>query len=168
MRFYSVKNVRATTEADRALIQAWIDKDPDHKGMSAGFFINPPDGHKCIEEPCDHCEQGTECMVWEDEQGPILYYRIARALRIDMQFDNEQRDRTTKALTQGFPWLAGQAKRAGMLQMIFSSVSKSLIAFTKKRLGFQESPNELICFVQGARVSRPTKALEKPAQTVRN
>lgn len=145
--------VRQTTEADRAEIQAWIDRDPDHKGMSADFFIK--------------AEPGTECMTWEDEEGPILYFRIGRALRVDMQFDGAQRDRTVRALSQGFPWLTDNAAKAGFFQMIFSSLSKSLIGFCKRRFGFQESPNELICYIQGASLQRPAGTLEKPAQTVR-
>jgi hypothetical protein len=106
-------------------------------------------------------------MVYEDEQGPILYYRIARVLRVDMQFDGRQPERTTRALAQGFPWLAGEARKAGFFQMIFESVSKRLIKFCNTRLGFRESPNELICYIQGASVQRRQRRLENPAQTVR-
>lgn len=121
--------VRRLEESDRELMAKWTANDPDH----------------CY-YPADWIYQGErkEKMILEDDQGPILGFRISKALRVDIQFNEAEKKRTAQGLMEGFAWLLERAQKAGFSEVIFESKSKPLIRFCKKRFGFVESPTELV------------------------
>lgn len=136
---FSDYQLRQTTEEDRELCQKWIDADPDHKGMSADFFLSG--------------DAGVECMVLVDKWGePRFFFRQQRALRVHMQFPpdatRDEREKTREALTHGCGWLKHMASRHAYREIIFESTVLPLINFCKKRFGFRSSPNELVCPVE--------------------
>lgn len=135
MKFGAYRLRRATQEQDHDIIAKLIAADPDHNGrVKPEFFY--------AREP------GIETFCMEDASGHPLYFRITRVLRVDIQFgpteSAEQRATTREALMDGFAWLIAQARKAGMRQVIFDSVSRPLIAFCRRRFRFEASPNEFV------------------------
>lgn len=118
--------LRAVRESDRPLIAKWMAADEYHK-------LTPPDLF---------FDENTETMVFEDENGPILFVNLSRALRAFVQFAPGQEERTRVALPEAFAFVKGEARKTFFRELIFESVSMPLIAFCKKRLGFRASPNE--------------------------
>lgn len=144
MHFYCFENytLRPATFADRDHLAAWLHADPDHAGrVPVEFFYGP--------------EPGAECYVLEDAQGePVFFFKMTRALRLDIQFPPillpEDRARVREAMQATHRWLLPQAQAAGIRQLIFRSAVRPLINFCKKRLGFHESPQELVCHIPPA------------------
>jgi len=122
-------NLRKLTEADCSKIEELIEKDPLHRGKgSADNFYEP----------------GTEVMAVEDGDG-VFYVQISRALRVRALFDVDpaKKSKNAKMLIKFTPCLAEMARQSGFREMLFATESKPLAEF-EKRLGFQESPNELV------------------------
>lgn len=127
-------NHREVTEKDKEQLEKWVAADPDHSGLlTADFWIPPRDaeGNKI---------PGTKCMSVEDENGVAFYLRLDNVMRVYVQFPPDaERDseRIKKALEGSFLTIAGNAHKLGYKEMIFNSVSKSLIRFFRK-FGFNE------------------------------
>src|ERR1700744_1403517 len=97
-------------------------KDEYHKGTEAEFFT----------------QFGCISKVYEDEIGPIMYVRGAKALRLDIQFvDNNDARRNMKAMLERFPDLVEKAKENGFSEIVFVTNSPLLKKFCEKRLGFE-------------------------------
>jgi hypothetical protein len=128
-------SVRKATAADHESIVQWIMCDPDHRGRVAPEFFY-------TDEP------GIESMVLEKNGEICFFFRLSRALRIDIQFapseTRQEKVRTGRALDDGLNWLMGMAQDAGHRQIIFESSVEHLIEFCEKRLKFQRSKNELV------------------------
>jgi len=121
---------RKFEQSDLPVFKDWVAKDPDHSHLDAEALVK---------------ELYTETYVFEDDKGEaVMFLRISRALRLDVQVDNDLPLRNAKVLTEVSKWLRGQAKEAGFRQMLFQSVSRPLIKFCCKRLGFVPSVNELV------------------------
>lgn len=149
---FTTYQLRPATEADRELCERWIEADPDHRGrVNADFFIKP--------------EPGVETFVLEDAQGEVFFFRMMRALRIDIQFgpstSAEERERTRLALMNGFDWLKESCGSAVIRQVIFESQVVPLVRFCEKRFGFQQSSHELVC---GIAAPKPQSELENSTQ----
>jgi hypothetical protein len=100
--------------------------DPQHADLIPEKFVMEPK---------------SELFVWEDEKGPVFYYRISRELRVDIQFDpGVDTSRTRDGLKSGLAWLEDQI-RPYFRAIVFDSVYKPLMAFAKRRLKFQDSPD---------------------------
>lgn len=113
---------------DYNLLALSLAQDEHHKGTQPEFFT----------------QLGTVCKVYEDEQGPICFVRGAKALRLDIQYvDNNDRRRNMAAMLGGFEELAASARENGFTEIIFQSNNPLLKAFCVKRLGFVESDGEL-------------------------
>lgn len=113
---------------DEALLAASIAQDEYHRNAKPEFFVAP----------------GTECTVYSDETGPILFARIAKALRIDLQYcDNTDRKRNFHAMLGGFAGLVLKAKESGFTEVIFNTSNDELRNFCVKTFGFTASGNEL-------------------------
>lgn len=121
-------NVRNLTPKDRPMLEKWIADDPEHVGVSADFFYAP----------------NTTGYVFEDEHGPVLILRASRCLRIDMQFQQNQAERTAKTLKWGCAWLEDKAKRAGFVEMAFESMFPPLMRFCTRHLGFKAQKGDFI------------------------
>lgn len=118
-------NIRPIEESDRPLLTEWIAQEPDHKTNSFEFYQEP----------------GSKTVIYEDDFGPVLAVRYSSALRIDIDFSpTADKDRIREILKHGFPDVAVQAKQQGFKEIVFSSVSKPLIAFCRL-LGFSASPD---------------------------
>lgn len=122
--------MRKLTEDDKDLIAKGIAQDEDHrsKGMVPEFFFEPL----------------TDSYMFEDEYGPVFAVRLSRVLRLDIQFLNVGKERISSTLQTEFPKFKESVKAAGFKQILFDSVSRGLIVFCKRRLGFKPSPNEFL------------------------
>ena len=113
---------------DEALLSASIAQDEYHRNAKPEFFVAP----------------GTECTVYSDEAGPILFARVSKALRIDIQFvSNSDKKRNFRAMLGGFSALAVKAKESGFTEVIFNTSNDALRKFCVRVFGFEESGNEL-------------------------
>ena len=119
---------RPVEASDEELLAASLAKDEHHKYTKPEFFVAP----------------GTECTVYSDESGIILFARCSKALRVDIQFlDNADRRRNFHAMLGGFAGLVSRAKESGFSEVIFNTENDSLRKFCVKAFGFEESGNEL-------------------------
>ena len=113
---------------DEELLAASIAQDEYHRDAKPEFFVAP----------------GTECKVYSDEAGPILFARVSKALRIDLQYcDNADRKRNFHAMLGGFAGLVLRAKESGFTEVIFNTSNDALRKFCVRVFGFEESGNEL-------------------------
>lgn len=124
---------RKLREEDRALLAEWMQADPFHRGYSPQLFF----------------EDGMESMIFEDEQGPILFVALSKAVRAFVQFAPGERERSREALPKAFAFVASEARKGKFHEIIFESKSLPVIRFCKKRLGFRESPNEFVADICG-------------------
>lgn len=108
-------------------------KDEHHKGTEPEFFT----------------QIGTVCKVYSDEQGPICFVRGTKALRLDIQYaDNDDVKRNMKAMLEGFDKLAEKAKENGFTEVVFTTNSNVLKRFCEKYFGFEAvSGHELRKFI---------------------
>lgn len=126
--------VRPLENRDRGQVEDGIRNDPEHtaKGLTPDFFFTP----------------GTESIVFEDEQGPVFALRLSHVMRVDMQFYADvDKGRVAKTLVEGFEWLRDRGRAQGYTEMIFESVSKLLVRFCQRRLGFKASPHEQLLYI---------------------
>lgn len=87
---------------------------------------------------------GSVSSVYEDDAGPIFIARGTKALRVDIQFiDNNDFQRNRQALLDGFPTFVERARQGGFTELIFESTSPLLRRFCKREFGFVESKDEL-------------------------
>jgi hypothetical protein len=121
---------RDTTPSDKAQIQDWISKDPDHTGRCEPEFWLPG-------------EEKVRQFVVQDSCGDIFYVRAENILRLHIQFAPDQRVRTARAISEFTPLIASGAKKEKYKQLIFESVFQPLIQFLEKR-GFHSSPAEQV------------------------
>jgi len=115
---------RNLTEEDKTLLADWIAKEPDHKHTPEFYF-----------------EPGSKTIMYQDEQGPVFAVKYSSALRVDVEFNPEaEKDRIREALKIVVPDVAAQAKDQKFKEIVFTSVSKPLIAFCRL-LGFSAIPD---------------------------
>jgi hypothetical protein len=127
---------RLITDEDYSLLSSSLLLDEYHQGTFASFFY----------------EEGTRCLVYEDEDGPICWVRglpivhnQVGMIQLDIQFlDNRDAKRNLKAMLIGFPELERLAKLNKFAGFFFTSVQLSLCKFCIKRLGFQQYTDELL------------------------
>jgi hypothetical protein len=117
--------IRSLEDKDTELLQYWISKEPEHA-------INTPEFYN---------ESGTKSTMYEDVEGPVFCVKYTPAIIVDIEFNPDaSKQRIRDAMVSGFPEVAAQAKQQGFKQLIFSSVSKSLIAFCRA-FGFEATPD---------------------------
>lgn len=117
---------------DMPLVAMSLAKDEHHKNTEPEFFT----------------QLGTVCKVYEDELGPICFVRGTKALRLDIQYvDNDDKKRNISAMLEGFDNLAAKAKENGFTEIIFNSNNPLLKKFCVKAFGFAESNGELRKFI---------------------
>lgn len=123
---------RWLTEEDIPLLTQSLEKDEYHKDTKPEFFT----------------QIGTVCKVYEDDAGPVMFVRGTKALRIDIQFvDNNDRERNRAIMEQEFQNFAASAKAAGFTELVFCTDSPILKAFCKRRFQFREVGGELRRFL---------------------
>lgn len=119
---------RKINENDSFLIEKLIAMDPDHAGKSKVDFWLPQDR--------------TNCFAVEDEIGTIFYVRAENVLRLHVQFDVTEKERTKKALDEFAINIRESAKHT-YRQIIFESTFAPLIRYLHKR-GYRASLNEQV------------------------
>lgn len=113
---------------DINLLELSLARDEQHIGTKPEFFIQP----------------GTIAKVYEDEQGPILFLRGAKALRLDAQFvDNNDYKRNMRAMLVGFDSLAKKAAEHGFTEIVFTTNNQAFQKFCVKRCGFIQCEGEI-------------------------
>jgi hypothetical protein len=119
---------RKLNENDSFLIEKLINLDPEHAGKSKVGFWLPQDR--------------TNCFVVEDEVGTVFYVRAENVLRLHVQFDVTEPERTKKALDEFAKHIRETAK-PNYRQIIFESTFAPLIRFLEKR-GYRASKDEYV------------------------
>lgn len=119
---------RPIDPTDKELLHASLTDDRYHTTTTTDFFYAP----------------GSVCNVYEDEQGPVLFCRGSKALRLDIQFVNNRDFRRNRdVLINGFPNMMEKARANGFTEIIFCSNSPLLVRFCKHTLGFTDVDGEL-------------------------
>lgn len=117
--------IRKVTEDDRPWIDSLIAKEPSHTHTADFYF-----------------ESGIESHIVEDSQGPIFVFRLnTRVVEVDIDFDPDEKLRTARGLSQGFPIVKQAAKAKNVKTMIFNSNSEKLIQFCGDHFGFRPNPD---------------------------
>lgn len=117
--------LRRATDEDKPWINTIIAKEASHN-HTADFYFEP----------------GTEAWIVDDDGKALLIFRLnTKLVRVDIDFDPEQRLRTAKALAAYFPVVKDAAKKKGLTQMIFDSNSETLIRFCGDHFGFRANPD---------------------------
>lgn len=119
---------RVLQEEDRPILEASLALDIEHPDTKVDFFYNPR----------------TICFVYDDSDGPVLYARSAKTLRLDLHYvNNLDAKKNMRVMMEHFPDLVGLAQNNGYSDVMFNSTSPLLRKFCIKRLGFMEASNEL-------------------------
>ena len=125
--------LEASTPADLPQIKVWWDADEDHKRkpFSDDFFLT-----------------GSGLLVFrlDDSHGAVLYTRIEQdsdpaRIRMHIQFapsDRVSRRRVVSAILKTLPVVIEHFNGEGFQQMVFDSVSPSLIKFLS-HFGFEQT-----------------------------
>lgn len=117
---------------DLPLLSLSLAKDEHHKTTEPEFFT----------------QSGCVTKVYEDEQGPMMFVRGTKALRLDIQFmENNDVRRNVKALRYLGEQLPKLAKENGFTELIFNTNSPLLAKLCTKHFGFVESQGELRRFL---------------------
>ena len=115
--------LRKITEEDRPKIDAFIAKDQWHAGDgTSDFFFEP----------------FSEGIAIEDA-GSVVYFRVARALRINAVFDCDARESNKEILKQASKFFEASAASSGMRECLFTSENPALRKFGPV-IGFREEP----------------------------
>ncbi len=116
------------SDSDREMLIESLAKDEYHKTTTSDFFYEP----------------GTVSNVYKLNDTPVLVVRACKALRLDIQFlDNEDTRRNAAVLVGGFKTLVDMARANGFKELVFCSKSPLLVAFCKKHFGYEEVEGEL-------------------------
>jgi hypothetical protein len=88
----------------------------------------------------------TQCLVFEDNVGPVMFVRGTSALRVDLCFtDNADKEKNKVAILEGIEVLKKKAKANGFTELIGCSNSLELMTFFKNQ-GFEFVAGEMrIC-----------------------
>ena len=139
--------LRPATKEHALLAEVWTKNDPEHKDkVTPEFWLQQ-----------DACR---DSYLLFDQDGPLFFFKMhlidRDTVRIFVQFPTEatsrefvgtpeqirQAQRTGERLRRGLllgtAWLEEMLKKNGVKEIFFDSVSKSLIFFCVKRLGFVE------------------------------
>lgn len=133
--------VRPVEEREREYLQQITSADEYHRGvMDADFFL------KLL--------PGEAAWAIEDKNGcVILYFKTQNVARISLQFTGDNRELNREVLTDGMKWLEAMLVQNRFHQMIFDTKGRELRLMAKRRLGFRESPEELVMTLPAPRVS---------------
>lgn len=124
--------VRPVAEADRLFLDETIAKDEYHRDcMSADYFL------KLL--------PGEAAWAVEDEIGNVLlYFKTQNVARISLIFTRPDRELNRNLLTKGMAWLENMLVQNRFHEMLFDTKGRELRLMAKRRLGFRDSPEELV------------------------
>lgn len=137
--------LRTVTAEDRPALEAWIAADKRHNGLiDPEFFM----GLATDENGETAIDPRPTCCALEDKSGVVFFIRLGRASRVNIQFAPAQslksRRRAGLALLKGMAFLEVQLAKAGAEEWIFETEDHELAEMAEKRLGFVQSPNEMV------------------------
>lgn len=114
-------------ENDRELLATSLAHDQFHPDVQADVFY----------------EEDTIANLYSDDDGPVLFLRGSRSLRIDMCFvNNAASTRNVAAMVAGFETLVVGAKAAGFKEIVTSSNSPALVQFGIDNFEFERMQTE--------------------------
>jgi hypothetical protein len=124
--------VRPVEERDRQFLEETIAKDEFHKDcMDGDYFL------KLL--------PGEQAWAVEDEIGNVLlYFKTQNVARISLIFTRQEREMNRDLLTKGMAWLERMLVQNFFHEMLFDTKGRELRLMAKRRLGFRESPEELV------------------------
>lgn len=124
--------VRPVDENERNYLTALIEADPHHRDcMDANFFLR--------------LVPGESAWAIENEQGNVLlYFKTQNVARISLQFASEDREENRRVLTRGMAWLEQMLAQNNFHEVLFDTKGRELRLMAKRRLGFRDSPEELL------------------------
>jgi hypothetical protein len=118
---------RRSVPEDRERIERWIELDERHNGMPADFWLQTIEG-------------AVSCYMVEDENGPIIAVRqevtTEETTTLHLQFANCGRKKIVRALAEGYPLVAEDARQRGFKRIFFRSLSPALVR-TMMGMGFR-------------------------------
>jgi hypothetical protein len=121
--------MRPLLEEDRSILEQSLANDPYHKDTTADFFY----------------EVGSASRMYMDKDGPVFVLRGTPALRLDMQFlNNEDILRNATTMLAYIDHLVASAQSSGFKEIIFQTDNPKLKQFCAKRMGFTESSGEMV------------------------
>lgn len=123
--------VRRVEERDRAYLDQLTSADEEHRErMNANFFLQllPGEDAWAVEDP---------------QSNVVLYFKTQAAARIHMQFVSEDRELNRDILIRGMAWLEGMLLQNNFREMLFDTKGRELRLMAKRRLGFEEAPEDL-------------------------
>jgi hypothetical protein len=124
--------VRPIEERDRDFLAERIAADEYHHDvMDADFFL------KLL--------PGEAAWAIEDQKGNVLlYFKTQNVARISLQFTQQDRELNRNVLVKGMEWIEGMLIQNRFHEMIFDTKGRELRIMAKRRLGFRDSPEELV------------------------
>lgn len=124
--------VRPVEERDRPFLEQKIADDEFHREvMDADFFLK--------------LWPGEAAWAIEDQKGNVLvYFKTQNVARISLQFTGSDRELNRDVLTKGTEWLEGLLAQNHFHEMLFDTKGRELRIMAKRRLGFRDSPEELV------------------------
>ena len=142
-------------------------KPEDYKALTEAIAADP--AHKDWMKPEFFNEPQTKSLVFEDDNGPILFLRMSSALRIHIQFANcEDKDRIRKALIFAGASIVPNARRNGYKQIIYETFSKPLKWFCHRYLGFVSSSDEQVLWLESNRQTAIESSTCEPSSPIAN
>lgn len=141
---YSLREV--SFNRDVLQLASWISEDEHHAHLRPAFFLGQVEGEDGYVQP----DPRPTCYALEDETGQVVFYiRLDKAARVNIQFDPTRqtlrdRARVGRGLLRGMAFLEVGLAKANVTQWIFDTRAQGLAAMAKTRLGFYESPHELV------------------------
>lgn len=120
---------RLMTELDETALSFSLAADEHHFETPVEFFK----------------QDGAITKIYEDEQGPICFVRVAKSLRLDIHFmDNEDNKRNASVLFQGIGPLVEQAKASGYTEICFTTNVDKLKEFCVRAFKFEVVPDTFV------------------------
>jgi hypothetical protein len=124
--------VRPVEERDRQFLEETIAKDEFHKDcMDGDYFLK--------------LRRGEQAWANEDEIGNVLlYFKTQNVARISLIFTRQERELNRNLLTKGMAWLERMLVQNLFHEMLFDTKGRELRLMAKRRLGFRDSPEDLV------------------------
>ena len=81
---------------------------------------------------------GTETIVYEYDNTPVLYLRACKSLRIDVQFVNNKDKKNALIMKTQIDALCQKAKDSGYTEVVFNITNPALEEFAINHMGFEK------------------------------
>lgn len=170
-RFDGYRLREVSFDRDALELSRWISEDEYHQHLTPAFFLGLIEGENGYLRP----DPRPNCYAMEDARGTVFFIRIDRAARVNIQFDPASpsvsaRARVARALMKGMALIEVGLQRSHVSEWVFDTRSMSLKTMARARLGFAESPHDLVRMIPlpkpGKRQQEPPGGQEEPSGEV--